>query len=274
MKKDIVYEKVDLKKLNWSTVRSSSGTSGSFLKATDYYHEPKTYYKLSAYDVSRGIYGHECVNEIVVDRLLDILGVEHLQYQLIHASIVIDKKEYVTYLCASNDYKVIKEKKMSLDVYYEMLKKENETPLEFCKRQGWEKYIYEMLVVDYLILNRDRHGANIEVLYNPSNNSYRLAPLFDHGISLMFSCLNEKDIKKYDVLEDKPVQCFVGSHSSYENLKLIPKKKFPKMNRLKESDKGIILEGLDGIISKSHQEKIWNMIWQRWRVYEDIRNQR
>ena len=31
---------------------------------------------------------------------------------------------------------------------------------------GWEDYVYQMLIVDYLILNRDRHGANIEVLRN------------------------------------------------------------------------------------------------------------
>lgn len=52
----------------------------------------KIYYKLSNYDSEKGIIGHECVNEIIVDRLLSILGVEHLEYQLIHADIEIDEK--------------------------------------------------------------------------------------------------------------------------------------------------------------------------------------
>lgn len=40
----------------------------------------KTYYKLSNYDAFRGVIGHESVNEIIVDRLLTLLGVEHLSY--------------------------------------------------------------------------------------------------------------------------------------------------------------------------------------------------
>ena len=47
---------------------------------------------------------------------------------------------------------------------------------------GWEDYIYQMLVVDYLILNQDRHGANIEVLRNSRKKTVRLAPLFAHGL--------------------------------------------------------------------------------------------
>ena len=31
-----------------------------------------------------------------------------------------------------------------------------------------------MLAVDYIILNRDRHGANIEVLRNPKKKTIRL----------------------------------------------------------------------------------------------------
>ena len=42
----------------------------------------KVYYKLSNYDNVCGVIGHECVNELIVDRLLTVLGVEHLHYQL------------------------------------------------------------------------------------------------------------------------------------------------------------------------------------------------
>ena len=51
--------------------------------------EIKTYCKLSDYDEIKGVVGHECVNEIIVDRLLEILGVEHLNYRLIHADVYI-----------------------------------------------------------------------------------------------------------------------------------------------------------------------------------------
>jgi hypothetical protein len=85
----ILKEKQDMTYLSWSKIRHSSGTAGSFLKSYSELGGRKTYYKLSNFDSVRGVIGHECVNEIIVDRLLDILGIEHLHYQLIHADILI-----------------------------------------------------------------------------------------------------------------------------------------------------------------------------------------
>lgn len=51
-------------------------------------------------------------------------------------------------------------------------------PHEFCVREGWKKYIDSMIAVDFLILNRDRHGANNEVLRNARAHTLRIAPLF------------------------------------------------------------------------------------------------
>lgn len=266
----IVNELKDLTYLSWSTIRSSSGTAGTFLKATDSTTNPKTYYKLSNYDVVNGITGHECINELIVDRLLDILNIDHLHYDLIHGDIIIDGKQLETYLCSSKDFKKDNESKVALDIYYGLNKKDNETPLEFCIRNKWDKYIYQMLVVDFLILNRDRHGANIEVLKNPKDKTIRLAPLFDNGLSLLFSCRNDEEIKKYDVLEDKKVQCFVGSNSTKDNLKLIPKNKLPKFNKLTTKDKEYIFNGLDNVITKTHKDKIWEMITKRMKYYESI----
>ena len=85
---------------------------------------------------------------------------------MIHAEITVNDKNIDTYLCMSEDFKKIGENKAALDTFYEAEHLAHETPMEFCIRNGWEKYVYEMLVVDFLILNRDRHGANIEVLRN------------------------------------------------------------------------------------------------------------
>ena len=56
--------------------------------------------RLSNFDKARGIIGHECMNELIVDRLLTIQGISHLAYQLIHADVVIDGKAHEVYLCA------------------------------------------------------------------------------------------------------------------------------------------------------------------------------
>ena len=272
MDTQIITEKQDLKHLSWSKIRNSSGTAGSFLKAYSELGGKKIYYKLSNYDNIRGVVGHESANEIIVDRLLNILGVDHLHYQLINADIVVNEKVINTYLCASENFRQTGEEKVALDTFYESERKEGESPLEFCLRMGWGDYIWSMLALDFLILNRDRHGANIEVLRDSKKKSVRLAPLFDHGLSLLCRCESEEAIEKFDVLSDLPVQCFVGSQSAYENLKLIPKQHLPKLNSLNESDKKIIMEGLDAVLPKKLQNKIWDMIWKRWCYYENFCN--
>lgn len=266
----IIKDKQDMTYLSWSKIRNSPGTAGSFLKSYSELGGKKVYYKLSNFDAEKGIIGHECVNEIIVDRLLDVLGIPHLHYQLIHADIVVNERLHDVYLCASDDFKKKGQSKIALDAYWESEHQPGETPLDFCICNGWGEYIYQMLAVDFLILNRDRHGANIEVLRNSKRRSVSLAPLFDHGLSLLFNCSDDAAVEAFDVLADRPVNNYIGSRSTWENLRLIPPEKQPPLSPLKESDKAILLNGLDGIITHSLQEKIWEMIWKRWCIYEDF----
>ncbi len=266
----VIRKLQDLTYLTWDKTRHSSGTAGSYLKSYEMENNKKLYYKLSCYDSLRGITGHECVNEIIVDRLLSIMGLRHLNYQLLNARIVIDDKEYETYLCVSEDYKNAGDSKTALDDYYDMEKNEGESILDFCERMGWIDYIYEMLVVDFLIINRDRHGANIEVIRNKYTGDIGLAPLFDHGLSLVYSCGTEKEVEEFDSMRDIPVQCYVGSKSVYDNLNIIPKSKLPKLRRLDENDKEYIFKDLQGILPNIFYDKIWEIIWNRWKYYEDM----
>ena len=213
-----IKEKQDLTYLKWSHVRSSSGTAGTFLKSESRLKGRKLYYKLSNYDSVLGIVGHECINEIIVDRLLTILGVEHLSYNLIYADIEVEGRIFTTFLCESEDFKKSGESKATLDNYYAVNSLHGESHYDFCVRMGWKDYIDRMIAVDYIILNRDRHGANIEVLRNARKHTFRIAPLFDHGLSLMYSCQNAEDVDKYDVMEDKKCQNFIGSRSCADNL--------------------------------------------------------
>ena len=266
----IVKKKQDLTYLNWSHIRSSSGTAGTFLKSESSLDGKKIYYKLSNFDPVNGIIGHECVNEIIVDRLLTILGIEHLHYELINADIEIEGKIYNTYLCASDDFKMRGESKIALDDFYRTNSEKGETHYDFCVRQGWKSYIDRMIAVDYIILNRDRHGANIEVLRNSRAHTLRIAPLFDHGLSLVYSCMSDDAVEKFDVMEDKPCQNFIGSYSCYDNLKLIDHKKKVFKNKLTERDKEIIFEDLQGILSEVYIDKIWDMIYKRYKIYENL----
>lgn len=56
-------------------------------------------------------------------------------------------------------------------------------------------YIFNMITVDLLVLNQDRHFKNFGIFYNNINNTYTIAMLFDFGMGLF-----ENDIV-YDELE-------------------------------------------------------------------------
>lgn len=53
---------------------------------------------------------------------------------------------------------------MAFDTFFDLMHEKGESQLQFCERYGWLEDIQRMMLVDYLIANRDRHGANIEVL--------------------------------------------------------------------------------------------------------------
>ena len=72
-------------------------------------------------------------------------------------------------------------------------------------------------------------------------------------------------------MEDKKCQNFIGGYSSYENLKKIMSRQgelFP--GRLKETDRDRIFAGMQGILPELYLEKIWYMIWERYKVYENL----
>ena len=265
----ILTEKQDLTYLNWSHIRSSSGTAGTFLKSTSSLGGVKKYYKLSNFDPANGIVGHECINEIIVDRLLTILGVDHLEYELINADIEIDSKIFTTFLCASQDFKKRGESKIALDDYYRENCIPGESHYDFCKRMGWQTYIDQMIVIDYLILNRDRHGANIEILRNSRARTLRIAPLFDHGISLLYSCSSDDEARSFDILADKKCNNYIGSFSCQDNLALLPKEKLFS-GRLQAKHKREIFDGLEDVLSHTFIDKTWDMIYERYKIYENL----
>lgn len=270
MDNKVVSEKQDLTYLNWSHIRSSSGTAGTFLKSQSELNGKKTYYKLSNYDPVKGVVGHECINEIIADRLLTILGVDHLSYELINAEIEIEGRRLTTYLCASSDFKHRGESKTALENYYYTNSIRGESPYDFCIRMGFKDYVDSMIAVDYIIQNRDRHGANIEVLRNARARTLRIAPLFDHGLSLLYSCRTDDEARSFDVMEDRRCQCFIGTESGYENLKLLKGRKDMFTGRLTGKDKEVLLYGLEGVISQVFADKIWDMIYSRYKEYESI----
>ncbi len=110
----------------------------------------------------------------------------------------------------------------------------------------------------------------MEVLRSRIGKSYRLAPLFDQGLSLFCSIHNEKDLENTNPMADRRVQCFVGSRSAAQNLRLIPREYMRVPGSLREGDREYLFRDLSEALTPAYQDAIWEMIWRRWRYYESL----
>jgi hypothetical protein len=123
-----------------------------------------------------------------------------------------------------------------------------------------------MFVFDYLIINRDRHGANLEVL---KNDEKKLSPLFDNGLSFVCTHTEVIEVSDFDVLHDRPVNNFIGERSLKRNLSYIDAA-LP-FNELKREHKTILFNGLEGILDVAYYDKIWEIIAARWENVKGFR---
>ena len=253
---------VDLTHLTWSLSRSSTGTAGSFLKSYEEIDGQKIYYKMSNYDSVRGVIGHESINEIVAQNIADLFHMEHLTYDLVYCKVKVSNNMFETWITCSEDFKQPGESKMTFETYYEILRKDGEDIFQFIKRMELEEYFYNMFLFDYLICNRDRHGANIEVLQK--EDSYRLAPLFDNGLSFLFSCYNDgSKMLGFDKLKDGPVNNYVGSMNLSDNLKLVPKEIRMKVFLPSRTQLFKGLENADSAVPVEYWDCVYEMVKER-----------
>lgn len=259
---------LDLRHLIWDMNPShTKGTAGTFLKAIDINSSPVRYYKLSAGDTISGIYGHEAANEVIVSRLLDLLGIPHLEYKGATSRIVLVDRERVEYVCYSDNFRKANDSKMALDTYYELYGKHFGSVEAMLREMGYSEYLDQMILVDFLIVNRDRHGANLEVLYSESDG-IRLSPLFDHGFSLLAPLQNHVEmVEIFDAMRDVEANNFIGSRSLFANLDLI--KKPVKVIKLKEKDLLGLFSSLGGVLSDAHMRKIVEILVKRYNYVKD-----
>ena len=256
-------QEIDLTKIQWlKNPRGTSSTDGCYLKGIDDTVNPTIYYKLSNYDYYKGIIGHESINEIIAYRLGSILGFNCLDYKLIKAKVNLNDKILTTFLTSSVEFKKSNESKIRFEDFYEFNKlSSSESPLNFAIRMGFEDLINQMLLFDFLIINRDRHGVNMEVL--KSEKKYRLAPLFDNGMSFLAPLQNcTEQYKDFNVMSDKLVNNFIGSRSLFYNLTLISKP--VKVNPITSKTRESIFYGLEETMPKIFFDKVWEIIERRF----------
>ena len=256
------YPTIDRRGLQWSSSVGSVATGGVFLKARLHEGGEDYYLKMSNYDIYRGVFGHEAVNEVIAYRLAGILGIDAAESVLEKALVSVDGAEFTTYVSKSKSFKATGDSRVSFETYYVNNRlSAAESPLEFCERAGWSQSTYKMFVFDFLIINRDRHGANLEIIKNATG--IRMSPLFDNGVSFHFMAQSENDYSNFDILFDYPVNNFIGSRSLYTNLGFI-KSPVTLSRNLGSADRGAVFEGIGNILSKLHIDLIWEIIWKRF----------
>lgn len=253
---------MDLRHVRWGDWRQGA-TSGVFPKEKI----GRKYYKLSAYSTDVQVYGIQSISEVIASRVANILGIECVEYRLVPAIVRLNKKEFKTILCESDDYNTIDEGVMVFeDLYMSRIRTKGEiSTLDFAKELGIQDDVYRMFILDYLINNIDRHGRNNEILVD-ERGKMRLAPLFDHGLSLFSSKIDADLVDSLDS-DQMAVNSFVGGHKLRDNLGLIDSP--IRLRGLKLSDKEGIFEGLAGYISIERIEFIWRCLLRRFEVLRE-----
>lgn len=255
----------DLTFLKWSY--SSSSLGGTYLKAEYGSGRKKIYYKLPDFKQGR-FSGCETAIEVIVSRLGLFLGFPVLKYMGDMSKISIDGKKYTTFVARSHNY--VKSGYTAIPLITDYLTNrlsKTESALDYCRRIGLQEYLDYVFIFDYLIMNVDRHGHNIELLYDNDNNIIP-SPIFDNGRALTYEYGNNvKLMQNWDYKSDITVNNFVGSIHLESNLKNVSKKH--KLPRLTTEVYKKMFYGLGDVISEEHQQIIKAAIDYR---YEKLLN--
>lgn len=167
----------------------------------------QTKWNLEGIWVKQNIRGYESTAEVLASRLLEDSTLSREEYVLYHPCIIELPPGDQVEGCYSHDFRG-KLQEVTLERLFESNFTSTDTILNNNKFSTEEKFeeimskveeftgldvreeVARLLAFDALILNEDRHTNNIVFLFEPVNETWRLAPIFDNGLSLLS---DEKD---------------------------------------------------------------------------------
>lgn len=145
-------------------------------------------------------FGYESLAEVVTSRLLKESSVQNA---VLYEPVVIRYKGKDYRGCRSENFRKKEEVLVTLERLFrshttiglakqlsrmpsvkERIKYTEEIVCNITRLGDFGKYIATMLEMDAFFLNEDRHTNNISILYNKENDTYRLCPFYDMGLSL------------------------------------------------------------------------------------------
>lgn len=214
-------------------------------------------------------YWQQPYNEMIASLLAEKLGISHVPYD-----VELDGKGKPCSVCpcfTSEDMEFV-----SADLVRRVHQRESgEAPFEHyvrcCESLGvdCQEDLDRLLVLDYLMINNDRHYNNFGFLRNPETLELYTAPIFDTGASLGFNWATEK----IDLADTELCKPFAPSHS--EQIKLVSNWDwidFEKLYNLEEEIWDIFAKG-DGTIyeiSNERSDAITHLLNERVKSLEKI----
>lgn len=195
---------------------------------------------------------YESYSEIIAYYIGKCLGYSMLKYSLCEVSILNNTADLPdkAIACVSKDftlfdgqrYEYVSIAKLMLEgtipfypmqqisSYYSIIKE------IYCVK-NFQDYLNKQILLDYIIMNDDRHLGNFGLLRDKANNTYKLPPIFDNGNSLFANKYIENleySTDLFGYIKSKPF------HFDFETqIKLIDIKRYykPKENIIKTVEK-------------------------------------
>lgn len=252
---------LDLTDFDWYKFKVDYGSAGCCPK----YFDGTDYYKLSTFNTTSGFYGVESQTEVIVSRFCDIIGLPHIHYDGDSAKVKMKNKVYDTYVCWSKDFSN-GQSKISYEYYCDLKGLDVCDIVDNFKSISAYKDYCIYCLLDFLIINRDRHSANIEFLLD--NDNVSVVSPFDNGFSLLAPYTNDiEGIRKFDTMRDVKVNtCLVSDRSLYSGITQIRDTDIT-LNKITKRDLYSIFDSdllryLPGNIE--YAEKIVDILWRRY----------
>ncbi len=192
-------------------------------------------------------------NEVIATIIMQRLGISHVPYTLIW-------DEGVPY-CACEDFVTADTELVSAWRVMQIAKKDNKTSvyrhyLNCCEQLGVPDIVHavdEMIVLDYIIANEDRHQNNFGLLRDVNTLKWiGAAPIFDSGSSLGYDKLSSQ------IISSRGVECKPFKRTHDEQLKLVTSFVWVDFGKLEGIDREIqsVFEGADEYIDDLRKETI------------------
>lgn len=232
--------------------------------------------------------GYEGFAEALVSELLQfvISDYEFIDYYMCN---IIEDSEVDTRVysgCFSYNYLKNSESFISIYKILKMVDKRVETRLKNLKGKDLVNYVVKSvkdvtgidctdylgytIKLDAITLNEDRHLNNINLVYNSKVNTFRLAPIFDNGLSLLSDThcylMKGNTFKYMESVKSKPFSVNFSKQLSYFNTDLLKIDYYRFLDSLEENKELFIYKehkrAKDVILYRL--KRMEGVLWQRF----------